>query len=164
MDIGSVQLTEVEIQVVEMIAHGRHVESRIHKIANKQVDGGDLDAEYNRAIKIDKIGAMAEMAYCKYRNKYFEPRLNNFKEADVGNNVQIRGAELRPNGRPSSLIIRKNDNPHHYYVLVECEVDTGRCWVRGWVLGKEGMKEEYFGNKGKGKPCYWLPQSALVKI
>ena len=159
-------LNAAEVRIAETHALDRHNRSRASGLEDtKHVYDRQPDHDYKLAINIDRIGAAAEMAYCKFMKFYWEPRIDNFKEADVGEVIQIRGAASRERGN-ISLIVRKDDNPQHYYVLVEVELDSDldekRCWVRGWIYGEDAMRNEWWGNKGKGKPCWWVPQEALI--
>jgi hypothetical protein len=100
-------------------------------------------------------GAMGEMVVAKARGKYFMPTVNNFKEADLGTNVQVRLRMFHH----WDLIIRDNDNPEHIYVLV---TGTGpEFCIRGWAYAKDVMLPEYRKDHGGSGEAWFIPESAL---
>lgn len=147
-----VTLERAEVTQAAIIGVDRFMESRAkgrqHNLPVKP--GDDL-------LSLDIKGAMGEMAYAKARGLYYEPRVNTFKEADFGSNVQIRtGAE-----EGHSLIIRKTDNPEHFYVLVIGSAPTFR--VVGWIKGADAMAQAAWLKDWAGRSEAWfVPQSALT--
>ena len=100
-------------------------------------------------------GAFGEMVVSKVRNNYFMPTVNNFKEADLGKNVQVRLRTMHD----WDLIIRDDDNPDHVFVLV-----TGygpEFCVRGWAYARDVMLPEYRANHGGSQESWFVPESAL---
>lgn len=103
----------------------------------------------------DCLGAMAELAYCKFRNQFWSGSVGSFRSADVGINVQIRHTTLE-NG---CLIIRHYDDLNHYYVLVTGNVPT--FTVVGWIKGADAIKKEYIRAPCGREPEYFVPQYEL---
>jgi len=103
-------------------------------------------------------GACGEIAFAKWRNLYWPARINNFKEADIGDNIQIRTSS-RHDGE---LVVRNDDLakiPNHVFVLV-----TGLCpdyQIHGWIYGHEAKREEFKKAPGGRPPAYFVPQSEL---
>lgn len=160
-----VYLNDADMHGIEFYAKERYVESRKRGLKSSQF--ANPDDIVSKALEIDLIGVAAEVAYCKFRDIAWEPRLFSFKGADVGLATQIRGAAKRNNDKPLNLILRPGDNPQHYYVLVEVDIaDQARpCWIRGYIKGENGMVEKWWGSMGtKGKPCWWVPQSELYQF
>lgn len=100
-------------------------------------------------------GAIGELVVAKCRDRYFMPTVNNFKDADIGKNTQVR---LRVQ-HDWDLIIRDDDNPDHIFVHVTGAGPT-YC-VRGWTYGKDVLKQEYRKNYGNGVESWFVPESAL---
>jgi hypothetical protein len=161
-----VYLSPSEMESVKKYAKERHVESRKRGLKNRN-RFGNLDKDVAKAVEIDVIGVAAEVAYCKFREIEWEPRLFSYKGPDVGLATQVRGAARRKDGRPISLILRPGDNPQHWYVLVEVDLTQSvvPCWIRGFIFGDEGMVDNWWGTMGtNGKPCWWVPQIALSQF
>ena len=101
-------------------------------------------------------GACGEMAYAKARGLYFEPRLTAYKGADFGDNVQVRTRS----DHAYELMVRDNDNPEHFYVLV-----TGKApvyCVVGWIQGRDAMKPEWRKDWGGRGEAWFVPHKALT--
>jgi hypothetical protein len=129
----------------------RHYEA---EIANRQTDK-KFEMTQKSLIGAHVEGAMGEMVVAKARGKYFMPTVNNFKEADLGANVQVRLRMFHH----WDLIIRDNDNPEHIYVLV---TGTGpEFCIRGWCHAKDVMLPEYRKNHGGSGEAWFIPESAL---
>ncbi|MGD1524588.1 hypothetical protein [Vibrio harveyi] len=144
-----VQLTMEEMTIVSVIAGLRRGESK----TNGRKDNHDFNGDGAWDIEIE--GAAAEMAYCKLRGKYWSGSVNSFKNADCGENVQIRHTVLEK----GSLIVRDEDLDSHFYVLV-----TGRApllKVCGWINGSDAKQEKFKRAPNGRVPAYFVPQSAL---
>lgn len=103
-------------------------------------------------------GACGEMAYSKYANEYWSSSINTFHgEPDVGRH-EVR-ATRRIDG---SLILRDNDDPNRYYVLVVGEAPT--MYLAGYILGASGRREEYLRNPHHHRVAWFVPQSDLAKF
>lgn len=145
-------LTPAEIRMAIAIGGMRREESIAQNLVNcTQKDGYVGETAWDMDIN----GAGAELAYCKFRNVYWGGCVNNFKEADVGNNIQIRSTKLENGG----LIIRPNDDPTHYYVLVVGQLP--KYDVVGWILGADGMDVINLRAPNGREAAYFVPQSKL---
>lgn len=104
-------------------------------------------------------GAAGEMAVCAVMGLFWHPTVGTFKDADIGTVVQVRTRS----SHDYDLIIRDDDNEDHVYVLVTGQRGTYR--VRGWIVGKDAKRDEWFGAKEKTREdCWWVPQNALVPM
>ena len=142
-------LSEIEMEIAAIVGCRRRTESRANNRAySHQFDGtGGWD--------IDIEGAAAEMAYAKFRGQYWAATVGSFKGADIGDKVQIRSTR-HPGG---SLIVREDDNPDHYYVLLTGAAPT--FVVRGYIQGAFAKHKEYQSAPNGRPPAYFVPQSAL---
>lgn len=111
----------------------------------------------NHRWDIDISGALGEQALAKGMGVYFDPTLNTFKAADLGDVIQVRTTDYR-SGR---LILRKEDNPEHIYVLVIN--DMPRFRIVGWMQGRDMKQKKYVDNpKGQNlNPAFFVPQNDL---
>lgn len=94
---------------------------------------------------LDIFGSQGEIACAKALNIEFEGNLNSFKNPDLKYmNIQVR-ATVYKMGR---LIIKRNDDPSHIYILVQSK-GGNKFAVVGWIKGKEakriGVKETHHG-------------------
>lgn len=113
--------------------------------------------------KNDIEGAAAEMAYAKYRRLYWNFSFYGknqgylFKSGDVGQ-AQVRWTD-REDG---SLIIRTDDDPGNYFVLVIGSIPE--FYIVGYIHGTEATKDEYIRAPNKGPASWFVPQHALTKF
>lgn len=149
---GIVTLSLEEIEMAALIGCKRAAESKLAGRKDK------FPVINNSFWDIDVEGAMAEMAYCKYRNKFWTGSVNTFKQADCGVRTQIRSTSHQ-NGR---LIIRNDDDDSHFYVLI-----VGKCptySIIGWIKGLDGKKQKYQSSPNNGPPAFFIPQTDLHKF
>ncbi len=104
------------------------------------------------------MGTIGEYVLARHTKTFWSGALGDYKAADVGE-WQVR---TRPR-KNDDMIMHRKDSSKSVWVLV-----TGNAFVYnicGWIWGKDGKKEEYWGNKyGTGRPCFWVPQSVLNPI
>lgn len=147
-----ITLTMAEVLQGATVGTMRHMESvsrgEQHKPPLKPQDNG---------LMLHIEGACGEIAYAKARGIYFEPRINSYKGADFGLNVQVR-----TRSDPSyDLLIRDNDNPEHFYVLVTGMAPT--YTVVGWIKGADAMMQPAWRKDWGGRGEAWfVPQLALT--
>lgn len=152
MSPNTVRLSMEEMAIVSLVSGLRRGES---KTKGRQ-DNHGFSGENAWDIEIE--GCAAEMAYCKMRGQYWNGSVCSFKEADCGQNVQVRHTTIKK----GSLIVREADNDDHYYVLV-----TGRApelTVAGWIKGSEAKKPEFRRAPNDREAAYFVPQTALRKF
>jgi hypothetical protein len=112
-----------------------------------------------RAQAIHIYGVWGEMAVAKALGVYFEPTVDTFKVADVGQDVQVRWAEKDEH----RLILREADDPAHAYVLVTGYGPTFE--VRGWMDGATAKRDTYRTELGNGRPpVYAIAAGALYPV
>ena len=147
-----VKLEKAEVLQATIVAVERMMESIAkgleHKPPMKQEDN---------ALAYNIEGACGELAYAKARGIYYEPRVNTFKAPDFGSNVQIRTRS----DHNYDLLIRDNDKPDHYYVLVTGTLPTYR--IVGYILGADAMAQPAWRKNWGGRGEAWfVPQKALT--
>jgi hypothetical protein len=147
-----VTLSQEEVEIAAMIGCRRRAESKARgRIDNHGLGKADLWA-------IDIEGAAAEMAYCKFRGKFWSGSVNSFKGPDCGQNVQIRSTHHDY----GCLIIRHQDSDNDIYVLL-----VGVCptfTICGWIKGVDGKSEEFAQSPNGRPPAFFIPQHKLTKF
>ena len=147
-----IELTRAEIEIAKSIGCLRRMASM--KQGHKNAHGFDGSTAWD----IDIEGAAAELAYCKYRGKYWGGCVNTYKGADVGSNVQIRST-TRPDG---CLIVRDNDPDDHFFVLVVGRIPA--FTVVGFIKGCDAKQKKWIRNPNGREACYFVPQDWLKRI
>jgi len=147
----------VRLSLADML-HGANVgvirQSKSEEDNRKAAKGVEESNASQLGIHIE--GACGELAVAKVRGVYFSGGVDTFSAPDVGKNVQVRTRRKHS----YELIVRKTDNPNHYYVLV-----TGQAplyCVRGWIQGKDAMNERFLANHGDHwNAAYFVPANEL---
>jgi len=146
----TITLTDVEVRVARHIGRLRNEHAKRAGLKDKH--GFDGDGEL-----IHALGAAGEMAFCKSNNLYWEPRIDTFKEADVGDNIQVRTRSRSY----YDLLIRKEDRSDQYFVLVTGNIP--KFEVVGWIRGEEGKQAKWLRCHGGREEAYFIPQSELKR-
>lgn len=107
---------------------------------------------------IEIESALAEMAYAKYKNRYWSGMIWDGKvaTADVGK-AQIRWTHHRD----GHLIVYNEDTDEAPYVLV---IGTAPVYtIMGWIVGTHAKNPEYWRIPPEVKtPAFFVPQAALT--
>lgn len=147
-----VTLSQTEVEIAAMIGCKRRAESK----STGRLDNHGLENTDFWGIDIE--GAAAEMAYCKFRNKFWSGSVNSFKSADCGTNVQIRSTHHKT----GSLIIRNEDSDDDFYVLLVGTSPTFK--ICGWIKGVNGKSKEYMRSPNGRPTAFFVPQDKLVNF
>lgn len=107
---------------------------------------------------MDVESSCAEAAVAKHLKSFWLGALDTFKDADVGNNVQVRHTKLE-NGR---LIVRQGDPIDHVYILVVGKAPKFK--LVGFISGHEAMQEEYLDAPSGRELAYFIPQGDLTPM
>ena len=147
----TVRLTEMELSMAAHVAFIRQIVSMRKGYTPRW---GDV----NRGWLNNLLGAFGEAAAAKYLGVYWGGGNNDIRASDVGD------YEVRYNsyGDKAYLRINDQDKPAKKYILVTGEPPEFK--LQGWLLGSEGMRQEYRDtplNNTPGKDCYWVPISKL---
>jgi len=112
---------------------------------NKHADKSDW------ATDID--GALAELAFAKWRGVYCRPSNMSLKEPDVGK-TQVRSTSHAL----GHLIVRPNDKKNAAQPFVLGITDAPRVRFVGWKFGIDCLRDEYWREEKDG---WWVPQADL---
>ena len=143
-----IELDLYEIRVAAQVGIQRQLED-INK-NKKSFSGENKEGAWSRHIE----GALSECALAKAMNVYWNKR--TYPLPDVGD-VDCRCTPYHT----GHLQIKKDDpDDRKFYLLVGI---NGKYRIAGWIWGKNGKQQHYWGVKGEGRdPCYWIPQSDLI--
>jgi hypothetical protein len=98
-------------------------------------------------------GCLGEYALAKYLGIHW-PGKGKLRAFDVGEfDVRTRSQENY------ELILHPEDPDNRIFWLL-CG-RNGLYKVKGWILGSEGKRREYWKDPAGGRPAYFVPQSAL---
>lgn len=111
--------------------------------------GANIEADWQVNIE----GALGEYAVARFLGIHWAGK-GIFRGFDVGE-LEVRTAS-RDTYR---LILHPDDHDDHCYYLVTGLNGTYR--IRGWILGREGKRNEFWQDPGTGRPAFFIPQSAL---
>lgn len=147
-----VQLTLSEILIGSFVGVMRHVQDMKRKYEDAHGGDGNL-----KDWQVDCEGALGEMALAKHLGFYWSGNIGNVKAPDVG------PYEVRTAGEHwHHLLLHPTDKDDRPYVLVTGK--DGRYRLQGWILGRDGKQQRWWKEKVNGRPCFFVPQSALQPI
>jgi len=108
-----------------------------------------------KRLEEETIGVCAEVAFAKWKNRFWLPGLNTFHDKEDVDNVEVRGTS-RPDG---CLIIRDNDANDRPFVFVTGDGNLMR--LVGWMYGKDAKHDEFMRNPNNHRPAWFVPQDRL---
>jgi len=112
----------------------------------------------SRALDIHLLGAAGEVAVASYlglKEHLFKETEAKRDSDDLPGNIDVK---TRSNAR-YDLIVQKNEDPNKKFVLVT--IQNRQTLLHGWCYGREAIKEIYWADPARGRPAYFVPQSAL---
>jgi hypothetical protein len=110
-----------------------------------------------KALDIHLLGAAGEMAVASYLGMKHE--LYKETEAKRGSD-DLPGIDVKTRSKSRyDLIVQKNEDPSKKFVLVT--IENQQTLLHGWCYGHEGMDAQYWADPARGRPAYFVPQSAL---
>lgn len=143
-----IDLTPSEIQMASMVGCQRAIEN----IQNKDLISRSGEAQHDLFGRMI-AGALAEAALAKHLNKFWSKGVKGGSDVD---DVDVRCTHYH-NGDLEMHSWDKDDRK--YYLLTGM---LGTYFIRGWILGKDAKKKEYWKIKQAGRdPQFWVPQLAL---
>ena len=124
----------------------------------KRLRGRNGGASFgSRALDIHLLGAAGEMAVASYLGMKHE--LYKEVEAKRGSD-DLPGIDVKTRSKSRyDLIVQKNEDPSKKFVLVT--IENQQTLLHGWCYGHEGMDARYWADPARGRPAYFVPQSAL---
>jgi hypothetical protein len=148
-------LTVLERKIGKLVGATRMKESAKNKRRPhwKDSKGGTILANH-------RDGATAELVVAKVLQTYYEPRLNNFKGADLLQNIEVRSTKAGWFG----VKIKPSDSSKRIVVAVR-KVNSLEWMILGWIRCKHGKKRKWLKDpQGRGRPAYFVPEEFLQPI
>ena len=149
--LSSAELTQVGILGVMR---------RISALENKRKPKRGIKPETEWQADIQ--GMVGEYVLAKYFDKFWTPVVGKL-DTNIGD---VHGYQVRATPwRNGHLIINEDDPPKDIYILITGENTVGfTWWVRGWLVGGDGKREEWWGSKQKNRYAYFVPQAELNEM
>lgn len=101
--------------------------------------------------------ACAEMAVAKSLGIYWNGALDNFEAADVGP-YQVRSTKHRD----GCLLLHSEDRDADKFILIVGMAPHFE--IKGWIRAGDGKRNEYWQEKVRGRPAYFVPQGILLPM
>jgi hypothetical protein len=144
-------LINTEMMIGGYVGTGRQVQA-LNRRMQGRADCDELDS-WTKHVE----GAQGEMATAKVLNIYWQPIIGDPEADDVG------PYQVRTNGsrRLDDMVLRPwKDKPDRVYISVLCFAP--RFVVLGWILGADGMQQQWYRDGSPGRPkAFWVPRNAL---
>jgi hypothetical protein len=102
----------------------------------------------------------AEIAFARFIGEDWIGAVNTFNAPDVGQDWQVRYTD-RDYG---CLIIRKKDKVKldQKFVLITGSMPV--FYIKGYMIGRDAIKDEFLKNPNNGEPAWFVPQRSLIKF
>jgi hypothetical protein len=140
-----VRLTPTEVLAGASVGVARRIKSIFAGYDHyKHADKSDW------AMDID--GALAEMAFAKYRDSYWTCSNGSFKAPDVGK-FQVRSTSHQR----GHLLVRPNDEGNEVFVFIVTEAPV--FFLKGWLMTNEAKQDRFWRGDS-----WWVPQSELHEL
>lgn len=122
-------------------------------------------APESKGFDMNVLGALGEKAVAKHFGVYWSGALGDYRAKDVG------GAQVRTTDHPDGCLIvheppngsGKGDSPSDPFILVTVHQEDGppTFWLRGWCMGRDAQRIEYYRTSGVRHPAYFVPPEDL---
>ena len=129
------------------------VQRQAYAIVKNLKDVGGADS--SKAWEDSVVSAMCELAVAKALNLFWCPNVGITTGVDVGGAIEVRMCR-EANHR---LVLRPSDKDDMPYVLVLAQ--PPHFTILGWLLGRDGKKEEHLDYRNNGEELYFVKQRFL---
>ena len=111
----------------------------------------------SKALDIHLLGAAGEVAVASYLG--LKEHLFKETEAKRGSD-DLPGIDVKTRSKASyDLIVQRQSDPNRKFVLVT--IESQQTLIHGWCYGKDAMQDQFWKDPARGRPAYFVPQSAL---
>lgn len=132
------------------IHYGKRRQRESAKLNDKKVSGRDGN-------HVHIVGVLGEMAVCKYLGWPYEFRINTFRQADVGDNIEVRSRTVLT----YDCKVRPDDQDDFFVVMALIPDIRAPIRMAGWIKACDGKTYPLRDPVGVGRPFHFVPQSAL---
>lgn len=114
-----------------------------------------LVADSHDSLQVHVLGALGELAVCRYLGYVGELTVDTYKTAaDVGQ------YEVRTRSRPNYELIVRDDDPNDaVFILVLKDGPVFR--IKGWIRGRDAKRAEWVQRYGGRPPAYFVPHASM---
>lgn len=147
----SIRLTNSEMLTAASIGVRRQVQN----LAAGRTDAHGASPEDGWTPHVE--GCAGEMAVAKAFGMFWSGSLGDLRADDVGQ-LQVRTGMRHDH----KLILHHRDPDDRAFVFV-----TGRMpnyVLHGWIMARDGKREEFWADPARGRPAFFVPQSALRSL
>lgn len=141
------------------IAGGVAVSRAVNAIARGRRDRFGLTHDGNLGADMEWMGCIGEMAVSKFTNRFWAAGL----EID---RVDATDYEVRTVGETRKrLILHPTDHDDLPYISAfVSRVRLPLVILRGFVLGRDGKRQEWWTDPGTGRPAFFVPTDRLLPM
>jgi hypothetical protein len=150
----TVTLTWSEICVATQIATMRRISNLRLGTARRY----GYEDDYNHVWQSEVISCLAEMAVAKHLDHFWCGSVGDYSAPDVNPIYEVRSTEW-PDGR---LILHPEDHDNAPYILAR--VNQSKVTLVGWLLGREGKREEWWTSVRPERYSFFVPNDELHDI
>ena len=147
-------MADVEISLTnfeKMLASFAGVMRQVENLKNRKRPMYGAGHENDWQLHVE--GCLGECALAKHMGVYWSGK-------GIIGAPEVGVMDVRTAARDSHrLILHESDDDDRVFWLL-CGLN-GRYRIKGWILGRDGKKPEYWEDPGTGRPAYFVPQSAL---
>jgi hypothetical protein len=145
-------MPDIDLSSWEMLmAAQAGVLRQVENLQKKRVPAYGVGVDNNWQIHIE--GCMGEYALAKYLGIHWSGK-GQLRKPDVGE------FDVRTASRDNYQLILHPEDPDDRIFWLICG-KNGAYSIKGWILGRDGKRQEYWKDPVGGRPAYFVPQSAL---
>ena len=122
-------------------------------------NGGPADGD--KALFFHKLGAAGELAvadYLQLREFLYQETEAKRGSSDLPPNIDVKTRSRHD----YDLICQLDEKPGKILVLVT--IQNKITLLHGWIKSEDAMKEQWKKDPARGRPAYFVPQSALLPL
>ena len=152
----TIKLSAFELYQIACAAAMRRV-SALSKTRRPQFGIGP-----DREWQADLEGLIGEYVLAKHCDRFWYPTVGKL-DTDEGD---VHGFQVRTTAwRNGCLIVNKKDHDEDKFVLITGENTVGLTWnIRGWMLGADAKRDEWWIAKQKDRYAYFVEQHELNEM
>lgn len=154
----NVELTGGELALAAFVAGLRVKNVRDRNL--RETNG----SRFEGALARHTLGALGELAFAKYDNKFWSPvDTSTMFSGDVGS-VEVRSVdwEDKPVDKLRRLYIKRDDPDERRFVLAVVRIPT--VWLRGWYVARDAKRHDWEEDPQGGRPFFLVPHDRLYSM
>lgn len=149
-----VTLTGYDLVWATSVGARRHIQALLKHSQNAHGLDDDDTEGWTKHIE----GACGELAAAIVTGRHWGATVGTYDQGD-----DIHGCQVRTRSHHSwDLIIRKKDRDDAVFILVTGAAPVFR--VHGWIVARDGKRDEYLQNHGGRSREWFVPQAVLAPI